>query len=258
MGDASSFPPPVVVVTGASRGLGAGLAEAFADAGLQLGLCARHRPPVPESANVADVVTAAVDVTDADAVGAFVDEVVERLGRIDVWVNNAGVLDPIGTLADADPRLLRRHIDVNVTGVLFGSRAFARHVRGRAGGGTLLNVSSGASSSPYEGWAAYCGSKAAVEMITQVVALEERHHGLRAYAVAPGVVDTGMQALIRSTPDASFPAVERFRRLSEEQAFNSPEWVARFMLDLVVGRIAPASVSVRVPDQPRINWPRRV
>ncbi len=245
---------PVVVVTGASRGIGAGLADAFAAQGMRLGLCARTRPAPPDGA---EAVADRVDVTDAAAVDAFARLVADRFGRIDVWVNNAGVLAPIGPLATADPAELAANVATNVLGVAHGTAAFARHVRARPGGGTLVNLSSGAATSAYRGWAAYCASKAAVEMLTEVVGLEERDAGLAAYAVSPGVVDTGMQALIRATPPDAFPDVARFRRLADEDAFATPAWVARWILEWCVDpdtRLVPdpgrGSVAVRVPDPP--------
>ncbi len=242
----------VAVVTGASRGIGAGMADHFARQGIRLGLCARSVPAAPEGG---EAYVAAVDVSDAAAVDAFADEVAARFDRIDIWVNNAGVLGPIGQLAEADPAALERNIATNVLGVMYGSATFARHVRSRPGDGTLVNLSSGAATSAYRGWAAYCGSKAAVEMVTEVVGLEEQESGLRAYAVSPGVVDTGMQALIRSTPQSSFPDVERFQRLADEDGFATPDWVAGWILEWCVGpvtRLTPGagrgSVSLRVPD----------
>ncbi len=244
--------PLVAVVTGASRGLGAGMASAWAAQGVRTGLCARIRPDAPEGA---DSLTASVDVTDATSVDEFAATVVGRFGPIDLWVNNAGVLDPVGPLADADPGALRRNLDVNVLGVLNGSAAFARHVRSRAGRGVLVNISSGGASRPYAGWAAYCGSKAAVEMITEVVAVEERRHGLRAHALAPGLVDTDMQALIRATPAERFPDVERFHEVHRHGSFNSAAWVAGFILEQLVhgpdaeADPAPPTVRLRVPDE---------
>lgn len=247
----------VAVITGASRGLGAGMAEALAADGLRLGLCARTLPTAPSEA-----VLGAVDVVDAGAVERFAAEVVARFGRIDLWINNAGLLAPIGALAEADPDALRANIEVNVLGVMHGSATFARHVRARPGGGVLVNLSSGAATRPYEGWASYCGAKAAVDMITEVVAREERAAGLRAYALSPGLVDTGMQALIRAATDEDFPSVGRFRRVHADGSFNSPAWVTRFILDELVGEAVSAvegfrrgpwpdeiSVRKRVPDQ---------
>lgn len=247
----------MAVVTGASRGIGAGLAAHFADRGLRLGLCGRNRPVAPPGT---DAVVLALDVGDAAAVDRLADEVVARFGRIDLWVNNAGVLDPIGPLVDADPTALDRHVATNIIGVMHGTAAFARHVRSRPGGGSLVNISSGAATSPYRGWAAYCASKAAVEMLTEVVGLEEVGSGLLAYAVAPGVVDTDMQASIRSTSEQEFPDVDRFRRLGDEGAFVTPEWVGACILARCLDpdtRWEPESgrgaVHFRVPDKPAVG-----
>jgi NAD(P)-dependent dehydrogenase (short-subunit alcohol dehydrogenase family) len=205
------------------------------------------------------VETASVDVTEDGAVEEFARVVVERFGRIDLWVNNAGVLDPIGPLVDVGPRALREHFDVNVMGVAAGSVAFARHVRSRPGTGVLVNMSSGAATKPYEGWGPYCGSKAAVEIMTEVIAREERAHGLRAYALAPGVVDTDMQALIRSTPPDRFPQVDRFLRLHADRSFTTPAWVGAYILDRLAADVGPdapdpgsdpSAVRLRVPDEP--------
>lgn len=243
----------MAVITGASRGLGAGIAARLAERGFSLGLCARHVPDAPAP----DAICVAVDVRGAAAVEAFAEQVTAELGPIDLWVNNAGVLDPIGPLRDADVGALRAHIEVNVLGVLWGSRTFARIVHDRPSGGTLVNISSGAARSGYEGWAAYGASKAAVDQLSRVLAAEEADHGLRVVALAPGVVDTGMQAAIRATSADRFPTVGRFHALKADDAFNSPAWVADRILDLtgdVVPTWADASadqVVLRVPDEPR-------
>ncbi|MBW3573528.1 MAG: SDR family NAD(P)-dependent oxidoreductase [Actinobacteria bacterium] len=237
----------VAVITGASRGIGAGLAEHFADRGMRLGLCSRSRPVLPSGD---DVVAASVDVTDARAVDAFADEVASRFGTIDVWVNNAGVLDPIGPLRDIPADDIATHLAVNVMGVVHGTQAYARHVRARAGEGILVNLSSGAAEHGYAGWAAYCASKAAVDRLTEVVGLEEADAGLRAYAFSPGVVDTDMQALVRRCEPERFPAVERFLELARTQAFNSPAHVAASLLALAFDPAQrPDGYRVRVPDE---------
>lgn len=250
----------VAVITGASRGLGAGLAASMAGSGLRLGLCARHLPAVvtptrPTVAGAHDITAedhlrAVVDVTDADELTRFADAVVERFGRIDLWVNNAGVLGPIGRLVDLPAAAVAEVVDVNVVGVLNGSAVFARHVRSRPGPGVLINISTGAATKPYVGWAAYCASKAAVDQLTRVVALEEAAHGLAAYALAPGVVDTDMQAAVRASDEASFPEVERFRRIAVEHEFNSPQWVGEYILALAFGTDHADEVVQRVPAQP--------
>lgn len=251
--------PRVVVVTGASRGLGAGLGAWFAERGVHLGLCARNRPEAPDP----DVPTvcASVDVTDADAVEAFAQRVTDELGDIDLWINNAGVLDPIGPLRDAPVGALGTHLDVNLAGVVWGSRTFARLVHDRASPGMLVNISSGAARSVYEGWGVYCATKAAVDQLSRVLAAEEADHGLSVFAVAPGVVDTDMQALIRATPADRFPTVGRFIGLAETGDFNTPGWVAARLAELYGSRHGaptPGWVSsgadpvvLRIPSEPR-------
>jgi benzil reductase ((S)-benzoin forming) len=240
----------VAVITGASQGLGSGLARSFSAAGLTLGLCARHRPDDPGAGDSADrALRVAVDVTDRAQLSDFADSVVDRFGRIDLWVNNAGVLAPIGPLAEADPHEVARNIAVNVLGVASGSALFARHVRTRPGGGVLINISSGAATTPFFGWAPYGASKAAVDQLTRVIALEEAAHGLAAYAVAPGIVDTAMQAMIRDTDAASFPEGERFRQLARDGSFNSTAWVGRQLLEIAFGPVRPDQVILRIPDE---------
>lgn len=239
----------VAVVTGASRGLGAGLAERFAQAGLRLGLCATHTPEAPHGWAAASWCEA-VDVSDAASVERFADAVAARFGPIDLWVNNAGILEPIGPHRDLDPDAVRRALAVNIGGVDNGSRAFTRRARTWPDGPrVLVNISSGASRSVYPGWSVYGATKAAVDHLTEIIAAEEP--GVVCRSVAPGVVDTDMQALIREQDEAAFPAVERFRELARTGAWNTPAWIGEHLLGLLAGTWSTAEVVVRVPDQMR-------
>lgn len=174
-----------------------------------------------------------VDVTDPDALERFA----ALRAPIDLWVNNAGVLGPLGPVGQVD---FRHNLEVNVLGVVHGTQAFLRH---KAPDGVLVNVSSGAATTPYEHWGPYCASKAAVDMLTEVTVLE----GARAYAVSPGLVDTDMQAELRRT---DFPGRERFVRAKEADAFNSPAWVATHLLEVAFGDARPPT-RWRIPDEPR-------
>jgi benzil reductase ((S)-benzoin forming) len=235
------------VVTGASRGLGAGIARELARSGLRLALCARSAPALPEGDRV---LAERLDVTDGDAVERFAGRAASRFGQIDLWINNAGVLEPIAPLRDVRSEEFASHMAVNVLGVFHGTRAFVRHLRSRGGEGVLVNISSGASSNAYAGWSAYCAAKAAVDLLTRCVQLEEGEHGLRAHALAPGVIDTDMQELIRACTPERFPSVERFRELKQTGRFNSPEFVAREILALAFDPVRrPEGVLVRLPDE---------
>lgn len=238
----------VVVITGASRGLGAGMARTFGAHGLKLGLCARHEP-VPTIPTTVDVVTAAVDVGDAAAMQGFASRVAERLGPIDLWINNAGVLGPIGPLRDLDPIEVASNLRINLLGVVHGSQVFIRHRHEVGPGGVLVNISSGAASHGYAGWSAYAAAKAGVERLTEVIRLEEDASGLRAYAVSPGVIDTDMQAQVRASTPEQFPEVERFQRLHREGRLRPPAHVAEFLLRLAFDPTdADDRVALRVPD----------
>lgn len=236
-----------IVITGASRGLGAGLAEVLHAEGARLALCSRSAPILPSGE---DVLAAEFDVRDAGAVARFAEDAAERFGSIDLWINNAGVLAPIAPLRDVDFEEARSHVEINLLGLLAGCQAFVRHVRGREGGGTLINISSGAARKPYSGWSVYCAAKAAVDRLTQCIDLEERASGLRAYSVAPGVIDTDMQAMIRSTDEADFPALERFVAMKRDGRYNTPPFIAARFLELAFGsEREPGDVLVSLPNE---------
>ncbi len=235
------------VITGASRGLGAGLAREFAARGMKLGLCARSPSALPDSDGV---LTEQIDVADEAAVVGFGERVASRFGSIDLWINNAGVLAPMAMLRDVAADEFKEHIDINLLGVFLGTRTYVRHVRERGGEGVLINVSSGAAWSAYRGWSAYCAGKAGVERLTECVAAEEADTGLRAYSVAPGVVDTDMQAMIRDCTPDRFPDVERFWELKRGDLFNTPAHVAREFLAIAFDPASrPDTVAVRLPDE---------
>lgn len=235
----------VVVVTGASRGLGAGLAERFGELGASLGLCARSEPRAPRGARA---LTGAVDVTDAARLDRFAEAVSASLGAIDLWVNNAGILGPVGPQRDHDPAEVDRALRINVGGVANGSRSFTRLARGwPPGRRVLVNISSGAARSPYEGWAVYSATKAAVDQYTRAVAIEEPQ--VLCHAVAPGVVETAMQEQVRALDEDAFPAVDRFRQIHAEGRANSPTWVADHLAGILLATLTPDEVLYRVPDE---------
>lgn len=247
----------IAVVTGASRGIGAGLVRGLAKRGLRVAACARTRPEPGAFPDDRETVWFdEVDVADSEAVLGFAEAVHGRFGAPDLWINNAGVLAPIGPVRKLKPAEVQRHIAVNLGGVIHGMQAALRtwHATGHVG--TVVNISSGAAQSPYEGWGAYCASKAAVDMVSRVAALEEREAGHRIHALAPGVVATEMQALIRQQTEESFPHVERFRTLHAEGGLADPESPTYAVLRLAFGdRVDEVVVDVR--NTPELLAPSR-
>jgi NAD(P)-dependent dehydrogenase (short-subunit alcohol dehydrogenase family) len=206
----------VVVITGASRGIGAAAARVFAKAGARVALLARSGGQAEEVAAQLgdDAMALRCDVADAVSVDEAIAAVMARWGWVDVLINNAGVIDPIARIAEAKPGDWGHAIDINLKGVFYGMRAAIPIMRAQ-GGGTILTVSSGAAHAPLEGWSAYCASKAGAAMLTRAAHLEEAAHGLRIMGLSPGTVATDMQVVIKASgvnpvsqldPSAHIPA----------------------------------------------------
>ncbi|SHE78565.1 NADP-dependent 3-hydroxy acid dehydrogenase YdfG [Ruegeria intermedia] len=189
-----------VLITGASRGIGAEAGRVFAAAGANVALVARSRAQIDALAAElgAQAMAIACDVSDFAQVEQAVAACVDRFGGVDVLIGNAGVIDPISHLVQADPADWGRAIDINLKGVFHGMRAVLPVMRA-AGGGTVLTVSSGAASNPVEAWSHYCASKAGAKMLTECLHLEESHHGIRAMGLSPGTVATDMQRAIKAS-----------------------------------------------------------
>lgn len=179
----------VALITGASQGLGRGIAEAFAAEGCHLVLTARGKGPLLETreqltATGAEVVSQAADVANADALAAVFELAEQRFGRLDLLVNNAGAFDggPLETLSLAS---WDRVIATNLRGSFLGTQLAFRVMR-RQGGGRIINVGSIAGQRVRPESAPYAASKHAVWGLTQVTALEGREHGITCCCLAPG------------------------------------------------------------------------
>ena len=188
----------VIIVTGASRGIGAAAAAALAKAGATVMLTARDGKlagDVAQSIVAAGGIAAAraCDVSDYAAVQGLAAETIGRFGKLDVLVNNAGVIEPIASVAESDPTTWARNIEIDLIGAYYGIRAVLPGMIA-AGGGTIINVSSGAAIRPLEGWSAYCSGKAGLHMLTRAVALENPGNGIRIFGFQPGTTDTELRA----------------------------------------------------------------
>ena len=189
-----------VVITGASRGIGAQAARVFAKAGANVALIARSRDTIEALASEigSQALALPCDVADFAAVEAATNKAKDTFGSVDVLINNAGVIEPISHLASADPAEWGQVIDINLKGVFNGMRAVLPMMIG-AGGGSILTISSGAAHGPVEAWSHYCASKAAVNMLTQCVHKENAADGIRAIGLSPGTVATQMQREIKAS-----------------------------------------------------------
>jgi NADP-dependent 3-hydroxy acid dehydrogenase YdfG len=185
----------VIIVTGASTGMGRAIAIGMAAEGARLGLVARSKDKLEETASKArakgaEVLTFAGDVSDNDVAERVLATMVERFGRVDVLVNNAGTNTFHRNLADISVADWQQVLDTNLTGAFL----FTRHVlptMRKAGRGQIINISSGAGVAPSApAGVAYSASKHAIHSLTGSINLEERRHGIKACAIAPGETAT--------------------------------------------------------------------
>jgi benzil reductase ((S)-benzoin forming) len=222
----------IVWISGASTGLGAALAAT-----------------VPyEDAHVIDISRSGggpaddhlpADLSDPSAWAAVEAHFRAQLGRFAgrraVFVHNAGTLHPMGFAGEVDSDAYRANVLLNAAAPQVLGHAFLRAVAELDCELHLVMLTSGAARSPYAGWSSYCGGKAAVDQWVRCAGLEQqrRSPGCRVIAVAPGVLDTGMQRRIRDMDEADFPAVGKFRDLHERGALIPPEDAARRIWSLL-------------------------
>jgi benzil reductase ((S)-benzoin forming) len=229
------------IITGTSRGLGEALARATLAPDVALHTVSRRsNPALGEAAREAGarLVEHELDLRETHRIPALVAEILAGEHGIEsaTLINNAGVLEPIGPVRDIAPDALATHIAVNLTAVMQLTGSFLSRTRETTYPRTVVSISSGAASKPYEGWGPYCATKAGLELFTQVTALEEAAAGgengrpARILAVAPGVVDTDMQGLIRQTPQERFPNKPKFVDLKESGRLADPARAAELVL----------------------------
>ena len=189
-----------VLITGASRGIGAESARVFADAGANVALIARTADGIADLAGEIGERAVAIpcDISRYWEMAQAVENCVTAFGGLDILINNAGVIEPIARMEDADPDGWGQVIDINLKGVFHGMRA-ALPVMEEAGGGTILTVSSGAAHGPVEAWSHYCASKAGAAMLTKCLHKEMADKGIRAMGLSPGTVATQMQREIKAS-----------------------------------------------------------
>ena len=173
----------VALVTGASRGIGAAVARALDAAGIRLGLASRSGDDLG-----LDAVAMPADVRDLAQLQAVADATVERFGRLDILVANAGV-GAYGPFLDLDPAWLDEMIDVNLKGTIYAIRASIPHMIA-AGGGDVVTIASEAGRRGLPGEAVYCASKFGQVGLTRALDHELREHGIRCTNVCPGGVAT--------------------------------------------------------------------
>ncbi len=225
------------IITGTTKGLGAALCELLASdtENRVIGL-SRAASSTTSSAGPHNVF---VDLADIGSIGqAFaVCEAMCTGMRFEraVLINNAGLVVPFGGFGSLDPIDMAKNINVNLTAPMVLTGLFANATLASASQRLVVNISSGAAKRPLAGWSAYCAAKAGLEMATRAAALESgvRDPSLAICSLAPGVVDTPMQAQVRGATAEQFPDVARFRAMKLDGALRPAADVARDIVKLI-------------------------
>lgn len=225
------------VVTGTTKGLGKALADHIATQPAHFLLTLSRSPDEHAPAGLRTNIHA--DFGDVAALPKALSAAEQALAgqHFDkaILLNNAGVVSPVGAFERVNSAAVANNIQVNLVAPMLLMQWFANITRQRAGSRLIVNLSSGAARRAVAGWSAYCAAKAGLEMATRVAATEAtlRDVTLAICSLAPGVVDTPMQAELRRHSEAEFPDITRFRAMKEEGVLRPPADVARDILGLI-------------------------
>lgn len=232
----------IVWITGASAGLGRALAETQPFGGARV-------IDISRSGGTPGTEHVPADLTDPASWAAVEAHLLAQLGDFDgqraVFVHNAGTLDPIGFAGHVDSAAYRRQVLLNSAAPQALGHAFLKAAATFDGEAHLMMITSGAARGLYEGWSAYSAGKAAVDRWVQTVGAEQGRRasgGVRVLAVAPGVVATAMQELIRSSDERDFPTVDRFREMHASGNLVDPLDAARGIWQLLEAEVDNGSV----------------
>lgn len=231
----------LVIITGTSQGLGKAFFDHFSRQDYAIFAIARRFLPEQHELQQKDPHKYILELQDLAKLGSRTLNKLKRVLKNSeleqlVFINNAGIIDPIGTVGNLDEAALKKSIAVNltapllITNCLFSDALDYRQV-------TIINISSGAATTPIEGWPAYCTVKAGVKMFFDVLKVQNlKNPKVTVENIDPGIIDTGMQASIRSSSSEQFPFVEKFRKYKEENMLQSAGEVASKIVSKIINQ----------------------
>lgn len=193
----ASLEGKVVLVTGAGKGIGRAIAERFAGQRCKVVVNDIDTDAVAETvaaieASGGTAMAAIADVSNSEQVNAMIEVAMAEHGRIDIVLNNAGIVSPMLHFFEADEAWWRRIVDVNLTGHFLVSHPAAR-IMAKQGGGCIINMSSGGATRAHRSFTAYDATKGGIEALTRAMAVDLAPYGIRVNALMPGSIDTNSQ-----------------------------------------------------------------
>ncbi|QNK89669.1 SDR family NAD(P)-dependent oxidoreductase [Sporosarcina sp. FSL K6-1540] len=223
----------VYIITGVSKGIGFELAK-------QLGSEGHFVIGIARTISKLDGVKfIRADLSETEKLEALMDELITVSPREAVsftLINNAGMVDPIGIMGAINAEDITKAVALNLTAPMILSNTFIGALKNFKGVKRIVNISSGAGRNAYEGWGAYCTTKAGLDHFSRVVALEQgsAEHPVDIVSIAPGIIDTGMQETIRGSKEEAFPLLDRFIDYKEKGLLSSAEQTAGQLIAFMV------------------------
>ena len=232
------------IVTGASRGLGLALASQLSARG-EARVLSISRAGLPAGATWRDLrADLGTDAGQDAAAGAIVSALASEAWSRAVLINNAGTVEPLAVVGEADAAEVRRNIAVNLSAAIVLMDAFVAN-SARIAKRSVINISSGSGRRPIAGTGAYCAAKAGMDMISRVAALEAESAGtpITITSLAPGIIDTDMQVTARTATEKQLPSVAMFRTFKSDNLLKSAGEVAERIIALERNGRLPAGIA---------------
>ena len=231
----------VSIITGGSMGIGKAIAAAFLREGSDCILTARGEDALGATvrelaATGLPVKAFAGDVSKERDVAELVNFTLEEFGAVDVFVNCAGVLGPIGPSTEVDPDHWWKTLEVNLLGTFLCCRAALQAMVRQRKPGKIINLSGGGAANPFPGFSAYAASKAAVVRLTETLAEEYKQYGIDINVIAPGAVNTRLLDQMLDAGEAAGPEQTQRARKQKEEGGASPALAAELAVYLASSR----------------------
>lgn len=231
-----------IIVTGHSKGLGAGIAMALLDPNHHIhGIARSDNSDIQKLAVAKDCKMNyySCDLAQTHTIESTMDQVFQNIDPQDCdgvyMINNAGVIKPVGPVETLDPAQMDTHMRINLLAPMHLIRYFVKQFTDWKTQKRILNISSGAALNPYFGWSNYCTGKAGMDMFTRCIATEQenKEYPVELMGVAPGIIDTDMQTTIRGTTPEQFIHRQKFVDLKESGQLIAPALAGKKLCQLL-------------------------
>lgn len=222
----------IIIITGGSKGIGKALVDKYSAEDYKVYSISRNGTNTKKSVHIS------IDLSDVNEIAIHFSELLNSLKTESfsslTLINNAGRLGEIKPLAYLNATDISKTITLNTTAPLVLSSMFIQFASRYSCKKKIINISSGAASSPYSGWSPYCVSKAGIDMLTKTIATEQKttSNPVECYGIRPGVVDTEMQMQIRNTPKKDFEKLQKFINLKENNQLYTTKLIAETIFKL--------------------------